>query len=69
MAGPTITKLSDWYKDSREFTRTLVAAEKLADGEKEEDFVADIRVRFENFGMQMYMSEKQYDWLERISTA
>jgi hypothetical protein len=60
-------KLSDFYPDENRFKLTLQAAEKLAEGDWAEKFVNDVRERYEKYGKNMWMTEKQFSALERIS--
>ena len=61
-----MTKVYDHYSD-REFEDMLGEAEENASGDWEETFVSDLRDKFAEYGMSMYLSDKQKDILERIA--
>lgn len=64
MPGPCI---SDHFDNADEFEDVLEAAEDEAKPGKEEDFVADVRQKWKDYGLRGFLSEAQADWLKRIS--
>lgn len=60
-------KIADHFDNGDEFEDVLEAAEDEAKPGWEEEFVADWRLKWKEYGMQAYMSEKQLDHLVRIS--
>lgn len=58
-------KASDFY-DTEEFEELLASAECNAKNEWEMQFVSDLRNRYDERKIFMYLSQKQKDILERI---
>lgn len=61
-----MTKVRDLY-DEREFTDLLDEAEDNASGSWEKTFVSDMRDKFEEYGIGMFISDKQDEILQRIA--
>lgn len=61
-----MSKVRDSY-DEREFKDILDAAEDNASGNWEETFVSDMRDKFDEYGLSMFLSDKQQEILERIA--
>lgn len=59
-------RIGDLFDDIDDFERLLGDAESQAKTERDQEFVADVRARYEVWGDGMYLSEKQRGWLERI---
>ena len=55
--------------DGDEYEDLLDSAESEACSAAEQQFVADMRARWQAHGLRAYLSEKQYDWLLRIAKA
>lgn len=49
------------------FEEMLDNAEEHARGEREQEFVGDLRENYLRYGGQMFLSPKQYEWLEKIA--
>jgi len=62
-----MSDILDFYDEGEEFEEVLINAETNAKGEREIEFVDSLRDRFEEYGEFMYLSEAQYEWLERIA--
>ena len=58
-------RVQDLY-DEEEFEGLLENARMNAANDWEESFVADMKTRFEEYGMSMFISEAQQKRLERI---
>lgn len=54
-------------KDIDEFETLLDDAEGNANSDWEMSFTADMRERYEDYGGEMFVSEKQLEYLERIA--
>lgn len=59
-------QVHDEYEDD-EFETLLSDAEMNAANDWEEQFVSDLRDKFEQYGRRMYLSENQREHLERIA--
>ena len=59
-------KVQDNY-DHDEFDGLLDSARMNAANGWEESFVSDMQAKFEEYGVRMYISEKQKEHLERIA--
>lgn len=59
-------QVQDEYEDE-EFESLLSQAGINASNDIEEEFVADLRYRFRQYGRRMYLSENQREHLERIA--
>jgi hypothetical protein len=51
----------------KQFEQLLKDAEAGAETEREELFVADMQQRFEEYGMRMYLSDAQEEWLKDLA--
>lgn len=60
-------KLSEKFKTIGEFELVLDSAEHNASSEFEMEFVASIKEKYDQFGMNMFFSEKQEEVLDRIA--
>lgn len=60
------TKVLDFYDTDEDFETALDDAERAAVTDREMEFVASLRDKFEEWGLKMYLSEAQNSWLERI---
>lgn len=56
-------KLSDHFTDPEDFKLMLKTAEPNAANEREEGFLAELAQRFSRYGMDMYFSQAQSQWL------
>jgi len=61
-----VSTVADKYEDS-EFEDLLDAAASSATNGWEEQFVSDIRDKWEQYGARMYLSEKQGEILNRLA--
>lgn len=59
-------KVQDIYSEI-EFSDLLDEAESNAANSWEETFVSDLRAKFNEYGIRMFLSESQQDHLERIA--
>jgi len=59
-------KVQDIYSEL-EFSDLLDEAEKNAANAWEENFVSDLRAKFNEYGIRMFLSESQQEHLERIA--
>lgn len=55
------------YTDVAEFEEQLEQAETNANNDFEMEFTSDMRVKYNKWGADMFISEKQADCLERIA--
>lgn len=67
MSAATCPKLEDLFDNGDEFEDVLEAAEDEARPGREEEFVAEVRKKWETFGLRAYLSQAQADWLKRIA--
>lgn len=63
-----MSRANDFYYDYNDLESALETAEDLAKSDREIEFVSSMRESFEEWGLRMFMSDKQYDWLERIAS-
>lgn len=61
------TKIETWCDDGDEFEEILENAEDEARTGWGEDFVADMRSKWEQFGLSAYMTETQFSKLCKIA--
>lgn len=61
-----MSTILDFYADESDFEEALEEAEEAAVTEREQDFVASLQERLEEWGRKMHLSEAQHAWLERI---
>lgn len=59
-----MSKVTDFFDD---FEDVLYIAGQKARGDWEEQFVADLTERFEEWGDRMYLSDRQAEVLRRIT--
>ncbi len=61
------TTVESFCTDSDEFEELLERALDSAKYAGERDFLAQLVERFEEYGMRMFLTQKQWDWLESIA--
>ena len=59
-------RVEDLYS-RKQFEQLMKDAEAGAETEREENFVQDIQQRFEEYGMRMYLSDAQEEWLKDLA--
>jgi hypothetical protein len=59
-------KVQDHYTHD-EFEEILDDAEMNAANDWEEEFVSDIKLKFKQYGIRMFISERQIEIIERIA--
>lgn len=59
-------KVQDHYTHD-EFEEILDDAEMSAANDWEEEFVSDIKLKFKQYGIRMFISERQIEIIERIA--
>ena len=59
-------RIEDLYS-GKQFEQLLKDAEAGAETEREEDFVDDMKQRFEEYGMRMFLSDAQEEWLKDLA--
>lgn len=64
-----MSRVSDLFKDVAAFERLLNDAESEARRGWDEDFVIEMKEKFEEYGAGMFLSERQLEQLERIANA
>ena len=62
-----MSELVHGYYNDDEFTELLSDAEGNAKNEWEEEFVDSLRMKYNQYGAGMYLSDKQVEILERIA--
>jgi hypothetical protein len=62
-----MAKLEDFYNDETEFSALLDEAERESNNAAEDNFVDDMTNKFEKYGLQMYITQKQINWLQKIA--
>lgn len=60
-------RVADYYPRPGEFERLLIDAERRASTNWEEDFTSSLRFRFERHGVEMFLTGKQVEQIERIA--
>lgn len=63
----TSTKLEDFITDDDEFEELLDLAMANARSDRAEEFCSDLEEKFEKYGLKMFMSQSQWNWLERLA--
>lgn len=58
--------LESFYRNEKEFTSDLEKAKKKASNPNQHDFLAQLEERYSKYGMKMFISEAQYEWLVTI---
>lgn len=53
--------------DGKEYSKLISDAWRNVEEGAEEDFVKQCDDRFDLYGMESYLSEKQFNWLQRIA--
>lgn len=66
-APPTGETVEDLFDDPDTFEVLLDDAEHGAQKDNEINFVADMRAKFERYGVVMFLSERQLAWLNSIA--
>lgn len=61
------TKAKDWFADVKEFRQLCGDAQSQARGESAQDFAADMMVKANQYGLDMYLSSRQLDYLCKIA--
>lgn len=59
-------RVAELFEDTDDFERLLSDAESQAKSEFHQEFVADIRKKYDTWGIEMFLSEKQRSLLEKI---
>lgn len=62
-----MSKVIDEFDSETEFEDLLLNADQQASTDWEMSFVEDMRGRFEQYGMNTYISDKQLETLNRIA--
>lgn len=62
-----MAKLEEFYDDETEFSKLLDEAERESNNAPEDSFVDDMTSRFRRYGLQMYITNKQINWLQKIA--
>lgn len=60
-------KISDRYPDDDDFEEMLSSAVENASNEWETEFVSSLQERYEQYGVNMFLSEKQDEILRRLA--
>lgn len=58
----------DFFDDEREIEDMISEAEANASNAWEDNFVEGLRDKFDQYGIRMYLSDKQHEILERIAS-
>lgn len=64
------TRARDFFDDEADFEEMLEAADKNVSQTEDRvayDFVQDMIEFQETYGLQTFMTQAQYDWLQRLS--
>lgn len=61
------SKVEDMFDDVQDFEDLLAAAEREAETGWEIDFVADVALRYAEYGGAMFLSDRQREMLEEIA--
>lgn len=67
MAEMSPKRAKDFFDSEAELSNTIDKAERNARGNTEELFVDDIAAAVGRYGLQTFMSERQYTWLKQIA--
>lgn len=60
------SRVADWFNSEEEFLMELEAAEGKVKTDFDEGFVSDTRARFDKYGMDAFMSERQMEVFDKI---
>ena len=62
-----MAKLEEFYDDEDEFDALLCKADTNCDTAVEDNFVSDMINKFEKYRLQMFITTKQINWLEKLA--
>lgn len=65
--GSRSDQVRDHFEDADAFESLLSEAEYMAETEKEREFVSDLEAKFDEYGMKMFLSDRQLSWLQAIA--
>ena len=65
--GPKKMRVADHFDEVDEFEDLISECETQASRDKDMNFVADMREKFDMYGADTFLSEAQLDWLNRIA--
>lgn len=59
-------QVRDYFDERIDFQMLLSEAEDMAETSREMDFVAGLQDKFHDYGMKMFLSDRQLSWLRSI---
>lgn len=62
-----MSRLEDFTQDGDAFEELLYEAMDQASPGRAEEFCLDIEKKWQSFGLKMFMSDAQWDWLNRLA--
>ena len=66
-AAANAPRLETYCADGEEFEDLLYQAMDNAKSGREEEFCLDIERKWKSSGLRMFMSQAQWDWLQRLA--
>ncbi len=63
------TRARDFFEDESSFEEMLEEADSNARSESDREFVTDMIEFSETYGLQTFMTHRQYEWLKRLAEA
>lgn len=61
------TRVKDHFADVDDFEELLEQAESFAVEDNEIEFVEDMQEKYEKWGAEMFLSDAQKSWLEKLA--
>jgi hypothetical protein len=61
------TKASEWFTDPADLRRMCGDANSMANSEAAQDFAADMVIKANRHGLDMYLSLGQLEWLCKLA--
>lgn len=55
--------VKDHYQTPEDFRLMIATAQKKSNGDREDEFLAGLASKFERYGMTMFFSQPQSQWL------
>lgn len=59
-------RVGQLYEDVDDFERLLSDAQSQAKTERDQEFIAEMVRKFDEWGAEMFLSTPQREWIERI---
>lgn len=61
------TKAKNWFKDEAEFRQLCGDAQSQANSESAQEFAAQMMIKANQYGLDMFLSDRQLDYLCKLA--